>query len=110
MRLGDLDALKARLFSYYSFVNENTQKSTYKGDTLMDYEVASMIEDCLDSATTIDPVKAAGGCYCRECKEADYCGKKVRVLRGFDWAGKPLYKTVKVDFCSYGKSKEAQDD
>lgn len=55
MRLGDLDAAKERLFSYYSCVNENTHKSNYMGDTLMSYEVADMIEDCLDGIPTIDP-------------------------------------------------------
>lgn len=55
MRLGDLDAEKERLFSYYSCVNENTHKSNYMGDTLMSYEVADMIEDCLDGIPTIDP-------------------------------------------------------
>lgn len=55
MRLGDLDAAKERLFSYYSCVNENTHKSNYMGDTLMSYEVADMIEDCLDGIHTIDP-------------------------------------------------------
>lgn len=55
MRLGDLDAAKERLFSYYSCVNENTHKSNYMGDTLMSYEVADMIEDCLEGTPTIDP-------------------------------------------------------
>lgn len=55
MRLGDLDAAKERLFSYYPCVNENTHKSNYMGDTLMSYEVADMIEDCLDGIPTIDP-------------------------------------------------------
>ena len=55
MRLGDLDAAKERLLSYYSCVNENTHKSNYMGDTLMSYEVADMIEDCLEGTPTIDP-------------------------------------------------------
>lgn len=55
MRLGDLDEAKKKLFSYYSFVNENTHKSNYMGETLMSYEVADMIEDCMDNTPTIDP-------------------------------------------------------
>ena len=54
MRLGDLDAVRKRLFSYYSCINENTHKSNYLGDTLMSYEVAEMIEDCLEETPTIE--------------------------------------------------------
>lgn len=54
-RLIDANAAKKNLFSYYSFVNENTIKANYTGETLMSYEVADMIEDCIDNAPTIDP-------------------------------------------------------
>lgn len=55
VRLIDANAAKKSLLSYYSFVNENTSKSNYTGETLMSYEVADMIEDCMDNAPTIDP-------------------------------------------------------
>ena len=67
MRLGDLDVAKSLLLNYYPCVNEDTHKSNYMGDTLMSYEVADMIEDCIENTPTINPVHAAGGCYCREC-------------------------------------------
>lgn len=54
-RLIDANAAKKSLLSYYSFVNDNTSKSNYTGETLMSYEVADMIEDCMDNAPTIDP-------------------------------------------------------
>lgn len=54
-RLIDANEAKKSLLSYYSFVNENTSKSNYTGETLMSYEVADMIEDCIDNAPTIDP-------------------------------------------------------
>lgn len=64
----------------------------------------------INSAPTIDPVHAAGGCYCWECK----------------WARKvddrePKYRCVNIcrdgctqwlgsnDFCNYGEPREAQD-
>lgn len=53
-RLIDANVAKKSLLSYYSFVNENTSKSNYTGETLMSYEVADMIEDCMDNAPTID--------------------------------------------------------
>lgn len=43
------DKLKARFFNYYEGLNENTSKSNYHGETLMFYEVADMIEDCIES-------------------------------------------------------------
>lgn len=48
----DADALKRRMLSYYE--NENTCKSSYNGETLMNYEVADMIEDCIDNAPDVD--------------------------------------------------------
>lgn len=54
-RLIDADDAKKRLLSYYQCVNENTSKSNYTGETLMSYEVADMIEDCIENAPTIDP-------------------------------------------------------
>lgn len=54
-RLIDANEVKKRLLSYYSFVNENTNKSNYTCETLMSYEVADMIEDCIEGAQTVDP-------------------------------------------------------
>jgi hypothetical protein len=52
----DADKLKNRMFNYYECVNENTGKDNYRGETLMNYEVADMIEDCIDNAPTEDVV------------------------------------------------------
>ena len=65
-RLIDANALKKRMLSYYGCVNEHTSKSTYTGETLMDYEVADMIEDCIDDAPTVDAVEVP--CRCKDCK------------------------------------------
>lgn len=60
----------------------------------------------IESAPTVDPVHAAGGCYCRECR---YCGVPVfteGVLlcrRG----NRPERKN-RDDFCSRGKLKEEE--
>ena len=50
----DADALKDKMFNYYDCINLNTRKGNYKGETLMNYEVADMIEDCIDNAPTAD--------------------------------------------------------
>lgn len=50
----DADALKEKMFNYYDCVNLDTGNGNYKGETLMNYEVADMIEDCIDNAPTAD--------------------------------------------------------
>ena len=118
MRLGDFDAAKSLLLNYYPCVNENTAKHNYMGDTLMSYEVADMIEDCIENTPTIDPIKAAGGCRCGECKFAaqdgayQYPGQSdthVNCTRYLTSAHSVLIKP-KDGFCDNGKPREAQDD
>ena len=50
----DADALKDKMFNYYDCVNLNTRKDNYNGETLMNYEVADMIENCIDNAPIVD--------------------------------------------------------
>lgn len=56
------------------------------------------------SAPTIDPIHAAGGCYCRECKQWGEDGRceprENGLIREY---------TKSTDFCSYGEPREAQD-
>lgn len=53
----------------------------------------------IESAPTIDPVHAAGGCYCRECKYYNGCG--LCELHTTRIGGH--------DFCSYGEPKEQEE-
>ena len=55
-RLIDANALMKRFYNYYDCVNEFTSKNGYRGDTLMDYEVADMIYNCIDNSPTVDAV------------------------------------------------------
>ena len=105
MRLIDADKLRERLFSYYGCVNECTCKSNYNGELLMAYEVADMITDCFDNATAIDPVHAAGGCYCRECKSFDKDDEGLCICKhdgGLRWPHDN-------SFCKYGRKREETD-
>ena len=99
MRLGDLEAARRFLLSYYPCVNENTHKSNYMGDTLMSYEVADMIEDCIENTPTVDPVHSAGGCYCFECEKFDHDSGTGLCNQWGKW-------TLCSDFCSRGKKIE----
>lgn len=57
----DADALKDKMFNYYDCVNLNTRKGNYKGETLMNYEVADMIEDCIDNVPAADVLEIKHG-------------------------------------------------
>lgn len=64
---------------------------------------------CVNDAPAVDPVHAAGGCYCRECMYQEDCFGQI----GF-W-GRDLvleqnnYEYHKLDFCSYGRRKEVRE-
>lgn len=68
------------------------------------YQYEKQFQSAVINAPTIDPVRAAGGCYCRECKFWDDDGRceprENGLIREY---------TKPTDFCSYGEPKEAQD-
>ena len=37
------------MFGYYDCLEQSAKGRPYKGDTLMDYEVVDMVEDCIDN-------------------------------------------------------------
>ena len=55
------ERLKDSMFAYYDCLEESANGRPYKGDTLMDYEVVDMIEDCIDSAPPADVVEVKHG-------------------------------------------------
>ena len=57
----DAERLKDSMFAYYDCLGESANGRPYKGDTLMDYEVVDMIEDCIDNAPTADVVEVKRG-------------------------------------------------
>lgn len=68
------------------------------------------VERMIRDAPTIDPVHAAGGCYCGECEyrtkdtqwtRAGFCGRRD--------AG-PMMIARPDDFCSYGKRRKENDN
>lgn len=66
-------------------------------------EVINLIE----SAPTIDPIHAAGGCYCRECKHCKGADKNQALTCGLNSIGVQtgLSFIIPNDFCSYGERK-----
>lgn len=53
---------------------------------------------------SIDPIHAAGGCYCRECKN-EVSTDKMREVSGALWCKYKLQPCNPNDFCSYGKAR-----
>lgn len=62
------------------------------------------VRSMIHSAPTIDPVKAAGGCRCGECRHRNEHGHCAHPRHEI------LPTTYPNDFCSYGEPREAQDD
>lgn len=110
MRLGDLEVARRLLLNYYPCVNEDTHKSNYMGDTLMSYEVADMIEDCIENTPTID---AAPVVRCKNCKhfnlQTHECENE---SLSTDHEGGASYSLnfYDDDFCSYGEWREADHE
>ena len=72
------------------------EKNNRLRDLNMLFEFCNLIEQC----PTIDPVHAAGGCYCHECKYYNGCG--LCELHTTRIGGH--------DFCSYGAIGRNEDD
>lgn len=88
--------------NYRNLFNEEFKKTMElirKGETHLDTLAESFTEAdrVIRALPTIDPVHAAGACYCRECKHwqehYDYC-KEFAAERN------------QGDFCSYGRRWE----
>ena len=99
-RLIDANALMKQFYNYYDCVNEFTSKNGYRGDTLMDYEVADMIYNCIENAPTVDAVEVV---RCKDCKHLGFkglcdgvCNRKMVGIVNPD------------DFCSYGERREGE--
>ncbi len=57
----------------------------------------------IHASPAIDPVHAAGACYCWECRFADIGGNGVESWRYCKVKYRNIYPT---DFCSYGQRRE----
>lgn len=92
------ERLKDSMFAYYDCLEESANGRPYKGDTLMDYEVVDMIEDCIDNAPTADVVEVV---RCKDCKY--FKQHKCIKLNG-------MVSLNADNFCSYGEKKNEQND
>lgn len=73
-----------------------TEKA-WEADTQCGYVQVVDVGD-IEDAPTIDPVHAAGACYCRECRNYN----KPRL----GWCSHHMNRENPYDFCSYGQLRE----
>ena len=106
----DADALKDKMFNYYDCINLNTRKGNYKGETLMNYEVADMIEDCIDNAPTADVEEVRHGkwIYCGHHEMMGYVFK-CSVCERWMFAHSQNHVVGAYPYCHCGAKMESVD-
>ena len=79
----------------------------YKNARSAEKQVWSHVLGMIADAATIDPVHAAGGCYCRECIYGIPIDKsdEIRCCEYHDFTVWP-----KDGYCSYGQRREEADN
>lgn len=89
--------------NYHDLFNEEFKKTMElirKGETHLDTLAEGFTEAdrVIRALPTIDPVHAAGACYCRECRNYN----KPRL----GWCSHHMDRENPDDFCSWGKRRE----
>lgn len=91
-----------RLIDYQAAVDR--YYTEFEKQDICDWEQdRDLLKQCFDESPTIDPVHAAGACYCWECRFADIGGNGVESWRYCKVKYRNIYPT---DFCSYGQRRE----
>lgn len=95
-RLIDADAAKIRFANY--------REDCINEDDINAADVFADVVSELDEFPTIDPVHAAGGCYCRECKHLlrDLSSREYNMCMRL----RLPQKVDLDDFCSHGQRRE----
>ena len=96
MRLVDADELDVE---YYGL---------YRHGLMAVKAVLHVFVNLLNKQPTIDPVHAAGGCYCRECKfyYEHRTRKNKQIMRWCMKRDGAEFHVKPDDFCSYGRRRE----
>ena len=74
-------------------------------ESLGDHETVSGVLTKLSKQPTIDPVHAAGGCYCAECRYKDECIRRIEFIGRNPVLEQNTYEYHPLSFCSYGQKK-----
>lgn len=91
----------ARLIDYQAAVDR--YYTEFEKQDICDWEQdRDLLKQCFDESPTIDPVHAAGACYCRECKHYDHGCCVVKRYIGDDH----IISMPQDGFCSFGQRRE----
>lgn len=86
----------ARLIDYQAAVDR--YYTEFEKQDICDWEQdRDLLKQCFDESPTIDPVHAAGACYCRECKHWQ---------EHYDYCKEFAEERNQGDFCSRGQRRE----
>lgn len=88
-------------------IDKNLLKAQFTGGFCEAYTPAQ-IKAVIDTASEIDPVHAAGGVYCRECKFSERRDYRYLFCTAVD--RHPARWCRYDDFCSRGVKREVADD
>lgn len=100
MRLIDADRIKRLVHEYMGdYSNAPTRMTVCK-------TILSMLGD-KTQVPTIDPIHAAGGCYCQECAKFSRYTKNNLT---FGICKRHNSEVGENDFCSYGERKDGDQD
>ena len=98
MRLVDADALL--------LPDDNSDKVLIIGTRGKSIKLAySLLKLKINNAPTIDPIRAAGGCYCVECRHKDDCIRRIKFIGRNPVLEQNTYEYHPLEFCSYGQRK-----
>lgn len=71
----------------------------YVASAGQDKTFVKVVEAVVDDTPTIDPVHAAGGCYCHECENLDTTSVA-------DWCLEHQRVVSPLGFCGYGRRRD----
>ncbi|QIA32017.1 hypothetical protein [Flavonifractor plautii] len=87
-------------------VDADNARECFGGDGV----TGAVMQRMFDELPTVDPVHAAGGCYCWECKYKDECIRRIEFIGRNFVLEQNTYEYHPLSFCSYGQRKEANHD
>lgn len=87
-------------------VDADKARECFGGDGM----TGAVMKRMFDELPTVDPVHAAGGCYCWECKYKDECIRRIEFIGRNFVLEQNTYEYHPLSFCSYGQRKEADHE
>lgn len=68
--------------------------------------IQATVQQYIDCTPTLDPVHAAGACYCWECKYQDECICRIEFIGRNPILEQNTYEYHPLQFCSFGQRRK----